>query len=72
MRWPFFFRHWPISVLVLAGVGSLGAEERKLDRVKALEELKTIEQKNEKLTEDLLAKSARDLDEAGADKFKAL
>ena len=72
MRWPLFFRHWPISVLVLAGVGSLGAEERKLDRAKALEELKTIEQKNEKLTEDLFAKSARDLGEAGADKFKAL
>jgi len=48
------------------------AEELKLDRAKALEELKGIEQKNEKLTQDLLAKSARDLNEAGSDKFKAV
>ena len=48
------------------------AEEVKLDRAKALEELKAIEQKNEKLTQDLLAKSARDLNEAGSDKFKAV
>lgn len=48
------------------------AEEVKLDRAKALEELKAIEQKNETLTQDLLAKSARDLNEAGSDKFKAV
>jgi hypothetical protein len=48
------------------------AEALKLDRAKALEELKGIEQKNEKLTQDLLAKSARDLNEAGSDKFKAV
>ena len=48
------------------------AEEVKLDRTKALEELKAIEQKNETLTQDLLAKSARDLNEAGSDKFKAV
>jgi hypothetical protein len=46
-------------------------EEAKLDRVKALEELNAIEQKNETLTQDLLAKSARDLNEAGSDKLKA-
>jgi len=48
------------------------AEEVKLDRAKALEELKAIEQKNDTLTQDLLAKSARDLTEAGSDKFKAV
>jgi hypothetical protein len=48
------------------------AEEAKLDRAKALEELKAIEQKKDTLTQDLLAKSARDLNEAGSDKFKAV
>ena len=47
------------------------AEEVKLDRAKALEELKVIEQKNETLTQDLLTKSARYLNEAGSDKLKA-
>lgn len=47
------------------------AEEFKLDRAKALEELKLIEQKNEKMTQDLLGKAARDFAEAGADKLKA-
>ena len=63
-----------IRVCTVLGVGWGGAmgEEAKLDRVKALEELNAIEQKNEKLTQDLLAKSARDLNEAGSDKFKAV
>lgn len=72
MKWRLFFRCGTIFVLVMSWTGSLSAEEAKLDRAKALEELRTIEQKNEKLTQDLLAKSAKDLGEAGADKFKAL
>lgn len=48
------------------------AEEAKLDRGKALAELKEIEAKNEKLTQDLLAKAAKELAEAGLDKFKAV
>jgi len=67
-----FFARWPISVLAVVWVASAGAEEVKLDRAKALEELKAIEQKNEKLTEDLLAKSAKDLSEAGAEKLKSV
>ena len=65
-------RSWSLLVLTLAFGFAGWAEEAKLDRAKALEELKAIEQKNEKLTQDLLAKSARDLGEAGADKFKAV
>ena len=67
-----FTRAWKIFVLSMAWIGSLGAEESKLDRAKALEELKAIEQKNEKLTQDLIVKSAKDLVEAGADKVKAV
>jgi hypothetical protein len=67
-----FTRAWKIFVLNIAWTGAVGAEEAKLDRAKALEELKAIEQKNEKLTEDLLAKSAKDLSEAGVEKFKAV
>ena len=48
------------------------AEEAELDRVKALEELKAIEAKNEKLTQGLLEKAAKELTEAGGDKFKAV
>ena len=48
------------------------AEESKVARAKALEELKAIEQKNEKLTQGLLEKSARDFTEAGTDKIKAV
>ena len=48
------------------------AEEAKLDRGKALEELKEIEAKNEKLTQGLLEKAAKELAEAGLDKFKAV
>ena len=66
-----FARAWKIFVLNMAWTGAVGAEEAKLDRAKALEELKAIEQKNEKLTQDLLVKSARDFNEAGADKLKA-
>jgi len=72
MNWLPFFRSFSLLVLALALGGVVGAEEAKLDRAKALEELKSIEQKNEKLTQDLLAKSARDFSEAGADKFKAV
>ena len=67
-----FTRAWKIFVLNMAWTGAVGAEEAKLDRAKALEELKAIEQKNEKLTQDLLVKSARDFNEAGADKLKAV
>lgn len=52
--------------------GRVWGEEAKLDRAKALEELKGIEEKNEKLTHDLLEKAAKDLTEAGLDKFKAV
>jgi len=48
------------------------AEEGKLDRAKALAELKEIEVKNEKLTQGLLEKAAKELTEAGSDKFKAV
>ena len=48
------------------------AEEAKLDRAKAMEELKEIESKNEKLTQGLLQKAAKELTEAGSDKFKAV
>ena len=48
------------------------AEEAKLDRAKAMEELKEIESKNEKLTQGLLEKAAKELTEAGSDKFKAV
>ena len=48
------------------------AEEAKLDRVKALEELKAIEEKSDKLTQGLLNKAAKELTEAGLDKFKAV
>jgi len=51
-----FTRAWKIFVLNIAWTGAVGAEEAKLDRAKALEELKAIEQKNEKLTQDLLVK----------------
>jgi hypothetical protein len=67
-----FTRAWKIFVLNMAWVGSLGAEEAKLDRAKALEELKAIEQKNEKLTQELLVKSAKELTDAGAEKLKAV
>ena len=52
-------------------VGRVSGQEAKLDRAKALAELKEIEVKNEKLTQDLLAKAAKELSEAGGDKFKA-
>ena len=72
MNWLSFVCSWSCLVLTLA-FGFVGwAEETKLDRAKALEELKAIEQKNEKLTQDLLVKSARDFNEAGADKLKAV
>ena len=61
---------------LVCGVTLLGervfAEEAKLDRAKALEELKGMEEKNEKLTHDLLEKAAKELTEAGLDKFKAV
>jgi len=61
---------------LVCGVTLLGgrvfAEEAKLDRAKALEELKEMEAKNEKLTRGLLEKAAKDLTEAGLDKFKAV
>ena len=62
-------RMFLLTVLLL---GTAWGDETKLDRAKALEELKAIEQKNEKLTQDLLAKSARELTEAGTDKVKAV
>ena len=52
--------------------GRVWGEEAKLDRAKALEELKGMEEKNEKLTHDLLEKAAKELTEAGLDKFKAV
>jgi outer membrane murein-binding lipoprotein Lpp len=52
--------------------GRVLAEEAKLDRAKAMEELKEIESKNEKLTQGLLEKAAKELTEAGSDKFKAV
>ena len=48
------------------------AEEVKLDRTKALEELKAIEEKSDKLTQGLLNKASKELTEAGLDKFKAV
>ena len=51
--------------------GSGWPEEFKLDRAKALEELKQIEQKNDKMTQSLFGKAVRDFAEAGADRFKA-
>jgi outer membrane murein-binding lipoprotein Lpp len=52
--------------------GRVLAEEAKLDRAKVLAELKEIEAKNEKLTQGLLEKAAKELTEAGGDKFKAV
>jgi len=52
--------------------GRVFAEEGQLDRAKALAELKEIEVKNEKLTQGLLEKAAKELTEAGSDKFKAV
>ena len=52
--------------------GRVLAEEGQLDRAKALAELKEIEVKNEKLTQGLLEKAAKELTEAGSDKFKAV
>ena len=57
--------------LALLG-GRVSGQEAKLDRAKALAELKEIEAKNEKLTQDLLVKAAKELSEAGGDKFKAV
>jgi len=61
---------------LICGVTLLGgrvlAEEAKLDRAKVLAELKEIEAKNEKLTQGLLEKAAKELTEAGGDKFKAV
>jgi hypothetical protein len=65
-----------MSLLVILAqiflVTVIQAEEAKLDRGKALEELKEIEAKNEKLTQGLLEKAAKELAEAGLDKFKAV
>jgi len=52
--------------------GRVLAEEGKLDRAKALAELKEIESKNEKLTQGLLEKAAKELTEAGSEKFKSV
>ena len=64
-----------LGVLV-CGVTLLGervfADEAKLDLAKALDELKGMEEKNEKFTHDLLEKAAKELTEAGLDKFKAV
>ena len=61
--------------IMVGGLGRLGGrvsgQEAKLDRAKALAELKEIEAKSEKLTQDLLAKAAKELSEAGGGKFKA-
>ena len=61
---------------IVCGITLLGgrvlAEEGQLDRAKALAELKEIEVKNEKLTQGLLEKAAKELTEAGSDKFKAV
>jgi len=66
---------FPLGAIV-CGITLLGgrvlAEEGKLDRAKALAELKEIEAKNEKLTQGLLEKAAKELTEAGGDKFKAV
>ena len=62
-----FFWLFLCGIFVEAGC----AQDSKLDRAKALEELKLIEQKNGKITRDLLAKAVRDFAEAGGDKFKA-
>ncbi|NBS79824.1 hypothetical protein EBS57_08485 [bacterium] len=67
-------RHaWGALVCAIAVLGArVAAEEAKLDRAKALEELKAIEEKNEKLTQGVLQKAAKELTEAGADKFKSV
>ena len=57
--------------LALLG-GRVSGQEAKLDRAKALAELKEIEAKSEKLTQGLLEKAAKELTEAGSDKFKAV
>jgi len=64
---PGFFR-----VLLGMAISAAGhSQEVRLNRAKALAELGLIEQKNEQLTQDLLAKSARDFSEAADDKSKA-
>jgi hypothetical protein len=68
-------RFLPLGWIIFASVAltaSISRSESTLNRAKALEELKTIEQKNEKATLDLLEKSAKDLGEAGSDKSKAV
>ncbi|NBS15229.1 MAG: hypothetical protein EBT57_10610, partial [Verrucomicrobia bacterium] len=72
MRFQLFARAFRWSALVMALQVAGQAEESKVARAKALEELKAIEQKNEKLTQGLLEKSARDFTEAGTDKIKAV
>jgi len=58
---------------LLGAIPSLGwTEEIKLDRAKLLEELARLEQKNQKFTRDLLAKSVLDFSSAGGDKTKAV
>lgn len=61
-----------IFFLIQVLAGEVRSEEAKLDRAKALEELKAIEEKNEKLTQELLVKSAKELTDAGAEKVKAV
>jgi len=61
-----------ILLLIQVLVGEVRSEEAKLDRAKALEELKAIEEKNEKLTQELLVKATRELNDAGAEKVKAV
>ena len=56
--------------MTLVGAMALG-QTMKWDRAKALEDLRVIEVKNEKFTEDLLVKSAQDFLEASGEKIKA-
>ena len=67
-----FFRVLRGLLLAVVPLGTGWAEGTKLDRAKAWEELRALEQKNEKMTQDLLRKSARDFTEAGTDKGKAV
>lgn len=61
-----------VLVWGLVGLGAGQGQVEKLDRAQALAELTALELKNEKLTEGMLAKAAKELSEAGADKFKAV
>jgi len=68
----FFVLSVRIFLLIQVLAGEVRSEEVKLDRAKALEELKAIEEKNEKLTQELLVKATRELNDAGAEKVKAV